>query len=222
MPGGKLHPYVGRFHGTRLDKVVRYCASTSSNKVGNMRLYRSHLVECGAIEDAEDHGVFHLRHLESSNMVMMQNLQNADSPDQSTLCHKPGESCLGKKCTHLFTVYYMTFIDSVRFYSVKELRLMFPDRVPQKPKVAEQIAASSQRNKKAKLDEENLAAGIPGWKYQCKECLKSNQNTFILKWTKPSENTFSYLCLSQCKRTSDQTKFAKSQHKFVQTINQSK
>ena len=63
MPGGKLHPYVGRFHGTRLDKVVRHCASTSSHKVGNMRLYRSHLVECGAIEDAEDHGVFHLRHL---------------------------------------------------------------------------------------------------------------------------------------------------------------
>jgi len=224
MPGGKLHSYVGRFYGTSLKKILSYCTD-SYNKTGNMRLYRSHFVECGAIRNGEDHGIFHLHHLEFSNMVMMQNLQNADSPVQSTLCHKPGESCLGKKCTHLFTVYYMTFIDSVRFYSVKELRLMFPGRVRKKQEVAGQSKGIGRINKKAKLDEENLKAQAHGWKYQCKECLKSNQKTFIIKWTEPvngpnGPRDMSYLCLSQCRRNKkDQTKFVKSQYKFVQTIN---
>ena len=108
--------------------------------------------------------------------------------------------------------------------SLKELRLMFPGRVAPETKAAGQSCGISNINKKAKLDEENLAAQARDWKYQCKECLKSNQNTFIIKCTKPSNGPngprdTSCLCLSQCRRSKDQTKFIKSQYKFVQTIN---
>ena len=72
MPGGEIHPHLGRFHGTDLLKILKYCASCF-NKVGNMRLYRSHFVECGGIRDAEDQGTFNLHHLEDSNMVIRYN-----------------------------------------------------------------------------------------------------------------------------------------------------